>query len=186
MKKWPLISFTSAALLVIAAVFFLGFDPKQSLLQGDVLSSSPDYFLTDVQVKVYNQDGTMVERIKASELKHYSKSAKSLLLNPKIERDESPNHWSAKGDNGIIADGSQDILLTGNSEVIRNIDTIDQINLTANQIHYNDSNQQLTSTGKATLQTKQGITSADTIIAHIHTETVSMTGRVRGTYETNQ
>lgn len=185
MNKWSIGSLSTAIILIIVSAVFWGYSPSLSLIQEASLSSSPDYFLIDVDIKDHDQTGKIIETIHAKEIKHYNLSSESILSYPKIQRDDGASRWQASGDSGIIMDSSRDITLTDNSEVIRNIDTPEQIRLQANIIHYNDALQTLDATGEALLQSRQGLTQATNITANIKSEQVRLNGQVRGHYEVN-
>ena len=173
-----------AALALAASVFWYGATPKQSLVEANSLSSSPDYFITQVNVKEFDINGMLIETLDAQQTLHYISKSTTLLAFPNIERHSISGSWSAKADKGVIDDGSNDILLTNNARAIKKYLQSEDIKLTADSVHYVDKDQSLTSDGDATLISTQGETSASTITTYINSEEVIMTGSVRGTYET--
>lgn len=183
MRKWQILSVGSALVIVFVLFFWLGVSPKQNLLQLDSLKDTPDYFLTNVEVKSFDDQGEMFETIIADQVKHYNRSSRSLLINPKIDKANNDVLWKAEGDSGVVEDGSRDIMLTGNSKVTKNPGKPEEIQLTADKINYRDIDQILISHGNALLHSPQGRTQAEEIVARIHSEQVEMTGAVRGLYE---
>ena len=173
-----------ATLIVIASLGWYGATPIQNLVQTDSLSSSPDYFITKVKVKEFDADGLLIETLDAEQTLHYIAKSRTLLETPHVERYSKSGHWSAKADKGVIEDGSNDILLTENARATKKYLQSEDIKLSADNIHYLDKDQSLTSYGNATLISTQGETSAGEIKTYINSEEVVMTGSVRGKYET--
>lgn len=156
----------------------------KNLVSTKSLSSSPDYFITKLNVKEFNLDGLLIETLSAEQTLHYINQSKTLLENPNVSRQSQSGSWSAKADKGVIEDGSNDILLTENARAVKKYLTSDDITLSADSVHYLDKDQSLTSSGNAILFSTQGETSANTITTFINSEEVVMTGSVRGKYET--
>lgn len=173
-----------AAILIAAALGWYGTGPKAYLVETDSLSSSPDYFITKVKVKEFDNDGTLIEKLDAEQTLHYIAKSRTLLENPSVERYSKSGHWNAKADKGVIEDGSNDILLTQNARATKKYLQSEDIKLSADNIHYLDNDKSLTSYGNATLLSTQGETSAGEITTYINSEEVVMTGSVRGKYET--
>ncbi|GAA0220830.1 LPS export ABC transporter periplasmic protein LptC [Marinomonas primoryensis] len=184
MVRFNSLLFIGAALVLVASLFWYGATPKQNLVEANSLSSSPDYFITQVKVKEFDINGMLVETLNAQQTLHYITKSKTLLEFPSVERHSISGSWSAKADKGVIDDGSNDILLTNNARATKKYLQSDDIKLTADSVHYLDKDQSLTSQGNATLISVQGETSASTITTYINSEEVFMTGSVRGKYET--
>ena len=173
-----------AAVTLFIMVFWYASKPTQNLVQTDVLSSSPDYFITKISVKAFNDKGLLIEQLSADQAFHYIDKSETLLESPNVERRSDSGSWNAKADKGVIHDGSNDILLTENAKATKKYLQSEDITLTADSVHYLDKNQSLTSSGNATLFSTQGETSASKITTYINTEEVLMAGSVRGKYET--
>ncbi|MEP3351365.1 MAG: LPS export ABC transporter periplasmic protein LptC [Marinomonas sp.] len=175
-----------ATLLIAGVAVFLwhGTSPQKNLIPTDSLSSSPDYFITQVTIKEFNQNGELIETLNAKQTLHYVDDSKTLLDSPSVARKSESGTWSAKANKGIIHDGSNDILLTDKAEAVKTYLQSEDIKLSADSIHYLDKDQSLTSQGSPMLVSTQGETSADKITTYINSEKVIMTGSVRGTYET--
>jgi len=182
--KKPINYAIAAAFAGAALVFWYGATPIQNLVQTDSLSSSPDYFITQVKVKEFDVDGLLIETLNAEQTLHYVAKSRTLLEKPSVERHSKSANWSAKADKGVIEDGSNDILLTNNAKATKKYLQSEDIKLNADSMHYLDSDQSLTSHGNAILISTQGETSAGTITTYINSEKVIMTGSVRGKYET--
>jgi lipopolysaccharide export system protein LptC len=170
--------------ILVALSFWYGVTPSKNLVSATSLSSSPDYFITKLNVKKFNADGLLIEILNAEQTLHYVNQSKTLLENPNINRQSKSGSWSAKADKGVIEDGSNDILLTENARAIKKYLGSEDITLNADNVHYLDKDQSLTSSGNAILFSTQGKTSANTITTFINSEEVVMTGSVRGKYET--
>ncbi|MBR7887969.1 LPS export ABC transporter periplasmic protein LptC [Marinomonas sp. A79] len=168
---------------VASSAFWFGATTKESLVQDNSLSSSPDYFITKVAVKKFDDTGALVETLHAEQTLHYIARSTTLLENPSVERRNVSGKWTAKADKGVIEDGSDDILLTDNATATKQYLDAEDIQLMADNVHYLDNDQTLTSYGNATLLSTQGKTSAETITTFVHSEEVIMTGSVRGLYE---
>ena len=184
-----LFSLKSFSLFVIvfalaAFLFWYGSKPTQNLVKTESLKSSPDYFITKVTVKRFDNDGFLIEETNADQTLHYINESKTLLEKPDTKRNSKSGSWSARADKGVIEDGSNDILLTENANATKKYLTSEDISLSADSVHYLDKKQSLTSSGNAKLFSTQGETSADTITTFINSEEVIMTGSVRGKYET--
>lgn len=174
-----------AGLFTLAALsFWYGASPSKNLVPTKSLSSSPDYFITKLNAKEFNTHGLLIETLNAEKTLHYVNQSKTLLEKPNINRQSKTGSWSAKADKGVIEDGSNDILLTKNARAIKKYLTSEDITLSADNVHYLDKDQSLTSSGDAMLFSIQGKTSANTITTFINSEEVVMTGSVRGKYET--
>lgn len=178
------LSFFSAASSLIALLFWYGAKPAQSLVTIESLSSSPDYFITKLHVKTFDNDGVLIETTNATQAFHYVNQSKTLLEAPNTKRRSKSGNWSAKGDKGVIEDGNNDILLIGNARATKKHLNFEDIILHANSVHYLDKNQSLITSGDATLVSIQGETSSNTITTFINSERIVMTGLVRGKYET--
>ncbi|MEL0623138.1 LPS export ABC transporter periplasmic protein LptC [Marinomonas arenicola] len=174
----------AAVIALVCGVFFTDTPLTRSLVPTEKLSSTPDYFITNINAKEYDETGMLQETLTATQALHYSQNSRTLLDNPTVRRHQTAGLWHAKGKKGIIEDGSHDILLTDDAVAVKqSVDSPDVI-LNADNIHYLDSNQSLTSSGHATLHSTQGKTTAKTIVTYINSEEVVMTGSVRGQYET--
>lgn len=184
-RKTAFIYFFVIAFIVVGGLFvWHGTSPQKNLVQAEALSSSPDYFITQVSIKEFNQDGELVETLNAQQAVHYVDDSKTLLELPSLARISATGTWSAKANKGIIHDGSNDILLSDKAEAVKTYPQSEDIKLSADSIHYLDEDQSLTSQGSPVLVSTQGETSADKITTYINSEKVIMTGSVRGTYET--
>jgi lipopolysaccharide export system protein LptC len=179
-----ILAFTILLAVLLAASFWYGTTPKKNLVQVESLSSIPDYFVTQVNVKEFNSDGVLIEVLNATQTLHYVSESKTIIEYPSVERKSESGSWSAKADKGVIHDGSNDILLTENASATKSYLQSEDITLSANSIHYLDKDQSLTSQGNPMLFSTQGETSADKITTYINSEEVIMTGSVRGQYET--
>lgn len=175
---------TTAILTLVATSFWYGTAPIKNLVETDSLSTSPDYFITKVNAKEFDSSGSLIETLNAEQMLHYVSEAKTLLESPKVERRSKSGGWNATANKGVIEDGSNDILLTQNAKATKKYLQSEDIVLNANNVHYLDKSQSLTSYGNAMLLTIQGETFADKITTYINTEEVVMTGSVRGNYET--
>lgn len=178
------LSLSGAAIILAVLVLWYETTPKQNLVKTDVLSSSPDYFITTVKVRVFDEKGALIETLDAEQTLHYIAQSKTLLEKPSVERQSESGYWNAKAEKGVIEDGSNDILLTENAQATKKYLQSEDIRLTADNVHYLDKDQSLTSYGNARLISPQGETSAGKIITYINSEEVVMTGSVRGKYET--
>ncbi|REG81770.1 LPS export ABC transporter periplasmic protein LptC [Marinomonas pollencensis] len=174
-----------ASVIALACGIFFADNPlTQSLVPTEKLSSTPDYFITNINAKEFAENGMIQETLTATQALHYSQESRTLLDNPKVKRHEAAGSWHANGKKGIIEDGSHDILLTDDAVAVKQAIGSPDIILNADNIHYLDSNQSLTSSGNAVLHSTQGKTTATTIVTYINSEEVVMTGSVRGQYET--
>ncbi|ETX11788.1 hypothetical protein MUS1_07535 [Marinomonas ushuaiensis DSM 15871] len=171
-------------LALVIFTFWYGVAPTQNLVRTESLSTAPDYFITKVTVKEFDNNGFLIETINADQTLHYISQSKTLLEKPDVKRLSKSGSWSAKADKGVIEDGSNDILLTENASAKKTYLTSEDIYLNADSVHYLDKDQSLTSRDNAILFSTQGKTSADTITTFINSEEVIMTGSVRGKYET--
>ncbi|MEL0635744.1 MULTISPECIES: LPS export ABC transporter periplasmic protein LptC [Marinomonas] len=179
--------YTVLGVIVIAlasGVFFADTPLTKNLVATQKLSSTPDYFITNIKAKEYDQNGALQETLTATQALHYNQESRTLLDNPTIQRHDSAGAWNAKGKKGVIEDGSHDILLTDDAVAVKQFSDSPDITLNADSIHYLDDKQSLTSSGNATLYSTQGKTTAKTITTYINSEEVVMTGSVRGQYET--
>lgn len=170
--------------LLISSAFWFGASPKQNLVATASFDTSPDYFVTQVKITAYNTEGELVETLNAKQTLHYVAQSRTLLETPNIERFFANGYWNAKADKGIIDDGSSDILLTKNAQAVKKYRLSENIQLIADNVHYLEQDQSLTSYGNAILVSTQGETSADKITTYIHSKEVLMAGSVRGKYET--
>ncbi|MCB5160564.1 LPS export ABC transporter periplasmic protein LptC [Marinomonas algarum] len=170
--------------VVVSSAFWFGANTTTNLVPTSVLSTSPDYFITQVTVKKFDQEGALVETLNAEQTLHYIAEAKTILEKPSVERRIEAGKWQAQADKGLIEDGSNDILLTENATATKQHLGSDDIRLVADNVHYLDKDQTLTSYGNAALLSTQGETSAEEITTYLHSEEVLMTGSVRGKYET--
>lgn len=158
--------------------------PHTNLVESESLSSTPDYFITQVVALRYDAQGNLIERINAEQTLHYIQTSRTLLENPNIDRYSISGSWHAHASQGTIEDGSNDILLSRNAEAVKKYKQSEDVILHADTIHYLDQDKSLTSQGDAILISSQGKTSAGKIITYINSEEVVMTGSVRGNYET--
>ncbi|MCZ2723036.1 LPS export ABC transporter periplasmic protein LptC [Marinomonas sp. 15G1-11] len=184
MKKWQLLPLFFGGLLLFFLAFYMGLTPKQSLIEAEALDSAPDYFLTDVDIKIFNQDGTAIETLSAKELKHYNESNESYLTQPNMSKSQQGNNWIAKSNFGLINDSSKDIYLNGDSEIIHTNYSGGTIHLNADIILYKETTQEIFATGNSYLLTEAGETQANDIGVNINDETISLSGEVNGQYKT--
>ena len=185
-QKWTLASLVLGALLVFAFTFWFGLTPKQSLVQKSILESAPDYFLEGVEAKTFDQNGTLVEKILADEIKHFPISGESRLIKPRITKIQKSNHWTALSDTGLMKDKERDIIFTGSAKIVSQTDSQPATTITSNTIIYAEKDGSMTNIGEATVLAPQGIVKADTITAFTHSSKVTMQGAVRGSYEQNR
>ncbi|MCV2403059.1 LPS export ABC transporter periplasmic protein LptC [Marinomonas sp. C2222] len=154
-----------------------------NLVETTALSSSPDYFITDISVKTYDSDGKLVESINALQASHFIRDSKTLLDSPNVSHYSTTGSWSASADTGVLHDGNNDILLMDNVFAKKSYPSAEDITLKADEVHYLDEEQSLTSQGNAKLISTQGETSAKKITSYINSDKVIMTELVRGYYE---
>ncbi|WP_137169863.1 LPS export ABC transporter periplasmic protein LptC [Marinomonas sp. FW-1] len=174
----------AAVTVVIASISWYSTKPSRNLVESDALRGSPDYFITDVQVKEFDENGGLIETLNAKQTSHYDLKEKTLLEQPSVARYSESGQWHGKADKGVIEDGSNDILLTDNVRATKKYQQSEDIQLSSDNMHYVDKDKSLTSYGAATLISTQGKTSANKITTFINSEEVVMTGSVRGNYET--
>lgn len=180
---------TRAMLLICLAValimFFLWQNQKKAsnLVETSSLSNSPDYFITNISTKAFNHNGELIESINALQASHFIRESKTLLTNPNVSHYSTTGSWSASADMGVLHDGNNDILLTHNALATKTYPSAEDIILKADEVHYLDDEQSLTSQGNAKLISTQGATSAKKITSYINSDKVVMTGLVRGYYE---
>ena len=158
--------------------------PKVNLVESESLSTTPDYFITNVVAQRFDAQGKLIEVIDSEQTLHYTKASRTLLENPSVDRYSATGSWHAQATQGIIEDGSNDILLSKDAQAVKKYMQSKDVILHADTIHYLDQDKSLTSQGNATLTSTQGKTSAGKIITYINSEEVVMTGAVRGNYET--
>ncbi|MDB4837481.1 LPS export ABC transporter periplasmic protein LptC [Marinomonas sp.] len=187
-QKSPLLK-VMLAILSFACLFTVFFwhnkEATSNLVEAESLSKSPDYFITEITVQTFDNNGVLIEHLQAQQASHFIQESKTLLDRPNVERHSTTGSWNATADSGIIHDGSNDILLTSNANATKTYPTSENIALSANKIHYLDNDQSLTSQGDAKLFSTQGTTSAKKITTYINSEKVVMTGLVQGHYETS-
>ncbi|MGO2354525.1 MAG: LPS export ABC transporter periplasmic protein LptC [Marinomonas foliarum] len=171
-------------IMLAIAISWYSTEPGKNLVEADALRGSPDYFVTEVQIKEFDKSGTLIESMNAKQTFHYDLQDKTFLEQPSVARYSESGQWNAKADKGVIEDGSNDILLTDNVRATKKYQQSEDINLSSDNMHYEDKNKSLTSYGAATLISTQGKTSASKITTYINSEEVVMTGSVRGSYET--
>ncbi len=185
-QKWTLISLLIGAFLVFGFTFWFGLTPKQNLVQKSTLESAPDYFLEGAEVKLFDENGLLVEEILAEEVKHFPVSGESRLIRPSITKIKKSNHWTALSDTGLMKDKEKDIIFTGSAKIVSQADSQPATTITANTIIYSDKDGSITNIGDATVISPQGNIKADTITAFTHSSKVTMQGSVRGSYEQNR
>ncbi|RBO82552.1 LPS export ABC transporter periplasmic protein LptC [Marinomonas aquiplantarum] len=183
-KSFRIVVLMAAFAVIALALFWYQAAPKVNLLSTDSLSSTPDYFITEVTAQRFDPQGKLIETIHAEQTLHYIQAAKTLLEQPNVDRYSTSGSWHAEARQGAIEDGSNDILLTDNVTAVKKYQGSEDVLLNADTIHYLDQDKSLTSQGNATLTSNQGKTSAGTITTYINSEEVIMTGSVRGNYET--
>ncbi|KZN12663.1 hypothetical protein OA79_15460 [Marinomonas sp. TW1] len=183
-KSFRMVILMTAFAVIAMAFFWYKTAPKVNLLSTDSLSSTPDYFITDIKAQRFDARGKLIETIQAEQALHYIQAAKTRLEQPYVDRYATSGSWHAEAQQGAIEDGSNDILLTDNVIAVKKYQGSADILLNADTIHYLDQDKSLTSQGNATLTSTQGKTSAGTITTYINSEEVIMTGSVRGNYET--
>lgn len=174
----------AVAVTITTAFFFMRSSTTDTLVEAEKLSSTPDYFITTLNAKEFDENGALQETLTAVQTLHYNQDSRTLLESPTVKRHDIEGSWNAESKKGIIEDGSNDILLTEDAVAVKQFLESPDITLKADNIHYLDNNQSLTSTGNATLYSEQGTTTAKTITTYINSEEVVMTGSVRGQYET--
>lgn len=170
------------ALLVFA--FYQGANTASNLVAVETFNDAPDYFITKVHVKTFDQQGKLTESLKTEQTRHYEAMSKTLLVSPIVERSSLTGNWLAKAETGIIEDDNKDIILTGNAHATKWHLQSEKIEMFSDSVHYLDRDKSLTSYGNATLISSQGETSAEQIVTYINSENVFMTKSVRGIYET--
>lgn len=172
----------TTALLVFA--FYQGANTASNLVAVETFNDAPDYFITKVHVKTFDQQGKLTESLKTEQTRHYEAMSKTLLVSPIVERSSLTGNWLAKAETGIIEDDNKDIILTGNAHATKWHLQSEKIEMLSDSVHYLDRDKSLTSYGNATLISAQGETSAEQIVTYINSENVFMTKSVRGIYET--
>ena len=175
---------SGAVIFIALGFFFAGTSSLPNLVETDKVRTMPDYIITNINAKKYDESGALRDTFTATYALHDNLSAQTLLDNPKVKRHELEGTWHATAKKGIIEDGSHDILLTGNAVAAKQFSDSPDIILNADSIHYLDSNQSLTSSGHASLYSTQGKTTAKVITTYINSEKVVITDSVRGQYET--
>lgn len=185
-QKWTLLSIALGALLVFGFTFWFGLTPKQNLVQKSALESAPDYFLEGVEAKTFDQNGILVEKVIANEVKHFPVSGESRLIKPKITKFDTDSSWTASGNSGVMTDAKRDIVLTGAAKIINQPKNKAITTITSSTIIYADKDKSITSLGNASIISAQGSVKADTITAFTNSSKITMQGSVRGSYEQNR
>lgn len=107
LNRW-LISLVAFAMLVL--VFQSEDDPALSILQTDIPDS--DYFMQNVTVYQYNQDGSIANTLRANRMQHYIDKNLSILTKPTITYNKSQTgNWILQSPRGEIIDDVELTLL---------------------------------------------------------------------------
>lgn len=181
LQKIPLVI---GSILLTGSILWFGLTPPAEILSNQALESTPDYFLEGVTANDFNADGIKQRTIVSEKLLHYADRDITLLTTPDIQQwNQDRSVWHASAENGEIKDGSKDILLRGAATVVRQRQDGGTMTLSADAIHYLESQQILVSEGNASVTAAEGSTKADKIQYNQVSEQAQLEGNVTGYYE---
>ncbi len=100
LNRW-LISLAAFAMLIL--VFQSDDKPAQSVLQTDIPDS--DYFMQNVTIYQYNEDGSIANTLRANRMQHYTEKKLSVLTEPTITYNKSEKgNWILRSPKGELVD----------------------------------------------------------------------------------
>lgn len=185
MKKWPLISIVLAAIILASATFWFGVKTKNTLVETDSLSSTPDFFAQGIAILQYDKTGNLTQELHAKELKHNQTTKQTKLVAPLLIQYQDNNSWHIGSNFGDITKET-DILLSGNVTATKDEGTDKAVTLLADKMLLNSTKNIIKGTGNITINSAQTNIQADSITLLINSNEINLEGSVRGTHEATQ
>lgn len=169
--------------VVVVVFFILGNRPTLYLLEEQKLESSPDYFLEQVDSKSFDQNGKVVEEIIAASANHFNDSKTTVFSHPVFTRIHPEYISIATGEAGEVNDSSKNYSLSGDAKIVRTDIYQKSIEVSAENISYDDQAQTILGEVDASLKSNQLVTHSDKLFFDITNESASLNGGVTSNYE---
>lgn len=105
-------------ILILALVFSINYWPRSNLAESSPPVSNADYYLSNVSIKRFNNQGLLVDKMTAEKLEHFKTSKLSHIVAPQITLlNQSKDSWHISARTGQFDQASNQIELI-NSVII--------------------------------------------------------------------
>jgi lipopolysaccharide export system protein LptC len=181
-SKLPVSARLSLALLLILLVVYLlrGESSQQSTHFADHKSS--DYSMSDFAITSMNKQGQPVRVLRGEYMAHFPKDDTTEISHPIgdfIQLDD--DDWQVTADHGITSGKGEEILLTGNVQVVNQRQT--EIKLLTEQLTINTVYNTAYTDKAATITSPKGDTHSVGMDANLNDRFINLHSRVKGIYD---
>jgi len=140
-----------------------------------------DYFLTNFNTTVINEQGKMAYHLKAAHMEHYPVDNHAVLKQPQLTLLDTPTTWTAVAQNGIVYIDKQTIDLSGDV-VLRQTATTADVILMTDKLHINAAKKTLATTSKVKIHSGKDTIIATGLKANLTNGQLELLSRVQGQY----
>jgi len=146
--------------------------------------SSADYFISQVSIKQFDQQGLLINQLNAEKLEHFKNSRLSLLVAPQILVKNSPQaNWSITAKNGQLDHYSNQFVLTDRVTIEQSFlvktETISQTKIQTPKLTINLNNHSAQSDSGIRIATPTNETTAQAMLMNFKTGQINFNGQVQ-------
>jgi len=178
----PLVAKIILPLLVILTIWLLsGEDDNDIELEQSETHHSSDYDITGFTLSAMDKDGKLSRVISGQKMAHYPEDDSTEIIFP-IARFIEPEKdtWIVTADKGHTQGKGEDILLTGNVIITREIN--DEIELHTEKLHLDTQHNTAYTDTAVTLKSPYGETNGVGMHVVLDDETIDLHSKVKGHY----
>jgi len=141
-----------------------------------------DYFLTNFDANVVNEQGKTIYLLKAAYMEHFPLNNRAVLTQPHFTLLEPTSTWEAQAQNGVIFARQQTLDLSGNVVVRQTAKTTAAVILTTDKLHINVKQKTLQTASKVKIQSGKDTIIATGLRANLANGQLELLSRVQGQY----
>jgi len=180
----PLWAKVLVPLAVIISIWQLSNDSSSS--QSDAAQyqqhRTSDYGMTDFTMTVMNKLGQPARVISGHEMSHYPEDdTTEVLIQTTQFIDQQKDTWLVISDKGTTQGNGEDIFLTGNVIITRELNN--EIELETDTLHIDTEHNTAYTDSPVTLKSPNGITHSVGLHAALEDKTINLHSKVRGHYD---
>ncbi|MEL0035531.1 MAG: LPS export ABC transporter periplasmic protein LptC [Gammaproteobacteria bacterium] len=139
----------------------------------------PDYYMEQLSIKLFNDDGQLKASINSPTLIHYASQSQAEIQEPEIQLYTVNNlMWNLQAVRGRILDESQDIALEQDVTISLSQENNSPLNFTTNNLFYEFLAHRAWNDSPVTFATAVANGSANGMLINLDTETFELKNRV--------
>lgn len=176
-QRWLLLAPILAVLGILAGILTLlqhSADVAGPLADAEL--DRADYFLVDADIRSYDPDGVLVQRLQADRVAYFPDSSAQL---EQVMLTRLPGPWQLRADHGLSPSGLQMLHLRGAVELETTLDDGQRAELQTEALDIDWTERTLTSVAPVRMQSTDVTATANRLYARLESRDIALEGEVR-------